>query len=87
MSEIGFGQTERRVSEEAAFVTSGSISSEVRGSQACKGTINHGTFPASQASTQASHTGETKGAEANWLKKPKKERKKKGRGERLNPVT
>lgn len=75
MSEIRFGQTVSRGSEEAAFVTSGSISSEVRGSQACKGTINHGTFPASQASTQASHTGETKGAEADWEKE-----KEEGRG-------
>lgn len=68
--------------EEAALVTSGSISGEVRGSQACKRTINHGTFPATQASTPASHTGETKGTEADSGTPPPKKRKERGEKKR-----
>lgn len=73
--------------EEAALVTSGSISGEVRGSQACKRTINHGTFPATQASTPASHTGETKGTEADSGNQKKKNRERGKEEGRLNPVT
>lgn len=86
MSKIGFAKTRvvGRGLEETALVTSGSISSEVRSSQACKRTINHGTFPATQASTPASHTGETKGTEADSGNQKKERGKEEGR---LNPVT
>lgn len=82
MSKIGFAKTgEGGGLKEAAIVTSGSISGEVRGSQACKRTINHGTFPATQASAPASHTGETKGTEADsGNPKKKNERGEKKRG-------
>lgn len=35
--------------------------------------INHGTFPGSQPSTAASHTGEKKGRKCDWLAGPERE--------------
>lgn len=64
MNQIGFSK-ERSGLERALLVTSGSIRGERQ--SGLQKAINHGTFPATQASTAASHTGGNEGQEADWL--------------------